>query len=613
MTTEEEEEETKPAAAAAAPVAEKQQEEEEEEDEDEDPQQQQQPTTAVILLGEGLFLQPEAEVLCLSILKRSALSDCLATAAVADESLEALHLIVMANQVANVYDADCVAAIFPKLKPGADWTAHLLLDEHQRDVPADAVAAIRESFVLGGLRIVEAETLGPDGTRTVVGRKQPLLETAVLQEEEDEDGNYYEEEEAEADELAAALESKLRVKDEEEVIKLKEEKEEIDEAIIQRMAEWIRASKHVLVLTGAGVSVAAGIPDFRTPGTGLYDNLQKYNLPYAEAVFAIDYYTEVTPQPFVQLAADLWPSIGTGGPQPTLTHSFVALLHRKRRLLRNYSQNIDGLEHAAGIPPDRLVECHGHFRTASCTACRRPADIERVRASIVHDRQVPTCGRCGSYVKPDIVFFGEQLPPVFHQTLPRDLTQADLCLVLGTSLQVPPVARIPDLVRCKRVLINREPAGTIDSERRPDRDLFCGGDCDATVAKLAAALGWEEELRELHGTTTMTQVQTTKREEARAAMEQACSALQQAKENGWGLLVLTGAGMSVSSKGTYVGVCAEELTSSSSTHAVRLIAFRGSTSSFAESKCFNAGHSYFTLLFSYAFGIYVLCSAGVSQ
>ena len=92
--------------------------------------------------------------------------------------------------------------------------------------------------------------------------------------------------------------------------------------------------KNIVVLTGAGVSCNAGIPDFRTPGTGLYDNLQKYNLPFPEAVFELDFYRS-NPEPFVQLASELWPGLRHS---PTVTHSFIALLERKGLLLRVYTQ-----------------------------------------------------------------------------------------------------------------------------------------------------------------------------------------------------------------------------------------------------------------------------------
>lgn len=132
----------------------------------------------------------------------------------------------------------------------------------------------------------------------------------------------------------------------------------------------------------------------------------------------------------------MWPGLKH---VPTLTHSFIALLADKNKLLRNYTQNIDGLEYLADTPAERLVECHGHYRTSTCISCRTPANAEQVKQSIVDHGKAPLCHRCKSYVKPDIVFFGENLPARFHASLKGDVKKTDLVLVMGTSLQVAPV------------------------------------------------------------------------------------------------------------------------------------------------------------------------------
>jgi NAD-dependent SIR2 family protein deacetylase len=274
--------------------------------------------------------------------------------------------------------------------------------------------------------------------------------------------------------------------------RLQVDEEEIP-ASLKKVAKWIESKKatRILVLSGAGVSCSAGIPDFRSPGTGLYDNLQKYNLPYPEAVFDLRFYRS-NPAPFLNLAKELWPGINHS---PTLTHSFISLLHQKNILLRNYSQNIDGLEYLAELPNEKLVECHGHFRTASCIECQTPStDCEKV---ILTSNDVPKCLVCGGLVKPDIVFFGEGLPNKFHSLLPRDVGQADLLLVMGTSLQVAPVSMIPDMVDCKRVLLNRECVGNFHT----GRDVVFEGDCDDAVYMLAKLLGWEKELLQLNEKT----------------------------------------------------------------------------------------------------------------
>jgi NAD-dependent SIR2 family protein deacetylase len=223
--------------------------------------------------------------------------------------------------------------------------------------------------------------------------------------------------------------------------------------------------------------------------------LKKYNLPYPEAVFDIDFYQR-NPIPFCSLAAEIWPGLKH---KPTLTHSFVGLLASRDLLLRNYSQNIDGLEYLADIPAEKLVECHGHFRTASCVQCRKAADGQAVKETIVQHAKAPVCKHCTGYVKPDIVFFGEGLPHKFHNSLKKDLRVADMVLILGTSLNVAPVSMIPEMVEgnCKRVLLNRELVGDLDLDDS-DRDLFYAGDCDDAIQKLADLLDWREDLQEWH-------------------------------------------------------------------------------------------------------------------
>lgn len=119
-------------------------------------------------------------------------------------------------------------------------------------------------------------------------------------------------------------------------------------------------------MVGAGISTPSGIPDFRSPGSGLYSNLQQYNIPYPEAIFELDFFFH-NPKPFFTLAKELYP----GHYKPNVTHYFLRLLHDKELLLRLYTQNIDGLERASGIPASKLVEAHGTFASATCTVCRR--------------------------------------------------------------------------------------------------------------------------------------------------------------------------------------------------------------------------------------------------
>lgn len=247
--------------------------------------------------------------------------------------------------------------------------------------------------------------------------------------------------------------------------------------------------------TGAGISTSAGIPDFRSPDTGLYANLARLNLPYAEAVFDIGYFRG-NPLPFYTLAQELYP----GNYRPTITHSFINLLHQKGLLLKLFTQNIDCLEREAGVPGDKIVEAHGSFARQSCIDCKTqyPEDLMK---KAIREKSVPKCVRetCDGLVKPEIVFFGEQLPADFfeNRSLPGE---ADLCIVMGTSLSVQPFASLPMICSdgTPRVLINSEQVGEMGS--RAD-DVLLIQDCDTGVRKLAEACGWLEELESLWAQT----------------------------------------------------------------------------------------------------------------
>ena len=274
--------------------------------------------------------------------------------------------------------------------------------------------------------------------------------------------------------------------------------------------------KKVVVLTGAGLSVAAGIPDFRSPGSGLYSNLQRFNLPRPEAVFEIDFFRE-NPSPFFELARDLYP----GQAMPTKAHYFLRLLAERGLCTRIYTQNIDTLERIAGVPDDVLVEAHGSFETATCTSCREGFSKEWVGERLFGEEGgIPRCTTCGGVVKPDITFFGENLPPRFAQLHRKDTADADLLIVMGTSLKVHPVAGLPSLVPalCPRLLINLEPVFVktpVDSDEYDGdtggfrfnlednyRDVFLEGTCDEGVERLALSLGWTDALNELHASET---------------------------------------------------------------------------------------------------------------
>ncbi|KAI0397664.1 NAD-dependent deacetylase sirtuin-2 [Xylariaceae sp. FL0594] len=267
----------------------------------------------------------------------------------------------------------------------------------------------------------------------------------------------------------------------------------LSECSLSAVADLIKSgrAKKIVVMTGAGISTAAGIPDFRSPKTGLYHNLARLNLPHPEAVFEVDFF-RFNPLPFYILAKELYPA----NFQPTVSHAFVSLLAKKGLLRKLFTQNIDTLERKAGVPEELIVEAHGSFATQRCIDCRTPFPDADMR-QCVEEGNVAFCIRpeCGGFVKPDIVFFGEGLPYSFFENMTVPM-EADLVIVIGTSLTVYPFAKLPRLAQygVPRVLFNMDPVG--DFGERGD-DVLCLGSCDAGIRKLADELGWGDELEKL--------------------------------------------------------------------------------------------------------------------
>ncbi|CAF1533353.1 unnamed protein product [Rotaria magnacalcarata] len=270
-------------------------------------------------------------------------------------------------------------------------------------------------------------------------------------------------------------------------------------------AEYMSKCSNVIVMAGAGISTSAGIPDFRSPGTGLYSQLEKYNLPFPEAIFQLDYFRN-NPKPFFLLAKELYPQKYT----PTPTHYFLRLLNDKSKLLRIFTQNIDSLERIAGVPPEKIVEAHGTFFASHCLGCRKEYDLEFVKEIIFKD-EIPHCTECDGIVKPDIVFFGESLPVRFSECVQTDFGKADFLIIIGTSLKVAPFNRLTNFVDkdCPRLLINLEAAGNATSvwdfgsssllfgSSKNRRDVFHQSTCDEGVTELAKLLGWEDDFNKL--------------------------------------------------------------------------------------------------------------------
>ncbi|QLQ79272.1 hypothetical protein HG537_0B06200 [Torulaspora globosa] len=282
---------------------------------------------------------------------------------------------------------------------------------------------------------------------------------------------------------------------------------------IKKVAEHLKnyPEAKVIFMVGAGISTSCGIPDFRSPETGLYHNLAKLNLPFAEAVFDVDYFDK-NPQPFYTLARELYP----GNFKPSKFHYLMKLFEKNNRLQRIYTQNIDTLEHQALIHESYVIEAHGSFSRNHCIKCSKEYPLEKFKSKLKIDEidfedsdrtefDYAKCDDCGGLVKPAIVFFGEGLPSRFFDTWEEDqewfLNEKEknhLVLIAGTSLTVYPFASLPEEVpsEIRRALINKELVGDFKTFPRKE-DIIFHGNVDDAARELAAELGWLADLEAL--------------------------------------------------------------------------------------------------------------------
>eukprot|EP00698_Gefionella_okellyi_P011509 TRINITY_DN3039_c0_g1_i2.p1 TRINITY_DN3039_c0_g1~~TRINITY_DN3039_c0_g1_i2.p1 ORF type:complete len:412 (+),score=83.35 TRINITY_DN3039_c0_g1_i2:861-2096(+) len=150
----------------------------------------------------------------------------------------------------------------------------------------------------------------------------------------------------------------------------------LDFNTLEDAVQLFQNSKNIVILTGAGVSVSCGIPDFRSKG-GLYETIaDEFDLPDPQALFDIHYFHD-DPKPFFRFAKELMP----GNYQPSLCHKFIKHLEDRGQLLRNYTQNIDTLENVAGIK--RIIQCHGSFASATCTECKVQVPSHVIREDVM--------------------------------------------------------------------------------------------------------------------------------------------------------------------------------------------------------------------------------------
>ncbi len=254
----------------------------------------------------------------------------------------------------------------------------------------------------------------------------------------------------------------------------------------EECAELIRRSPSVVALTGAGISTAAGIPDFRGP-KGLYVT-RRYD---PDTVFNIVHFRK-DPRPFYEFTRDFATMLKDI--RPTFTHRFLSVLEEKGILKGVITQNIDALHHHAGSR--NVIELHGSYWSASCTQC---ADysvegksyewwIEAIRNSPYSP--VLTCPHCEGVIKPDVVFFGEAVRD--FEKAATITEQCGLLLVLGSSLEVYPASMLPRMTNAAVVVVN---IGQVRLPPAANR-WFVEADLDTYFLRVARFLGFDADIQQ---------------------------------------------------------------------------------------------------------------------
>jgi NAD-dependent deacetylase len=207
-------------------------------------------------------------------------------------------------------------------------------------------------------------------------------------------------------------------------------------AAVARLAGLLRDASSVVALTGAGISVPSGIPDFRTPGEGLWENVDPMEVAHIDAWRA-------DPQRFWAFYGQRFQTLEDK--RPNRAHSALVELERRGMLDAVVTQNIDMLHRKAGT--GELIEVHGTIEHSSCLACGATYPLAETRARLAADaRGVPRCD-CGAPLKPDVVLFGEFLPEGALERAHALAAQADVLLCVGSSLEVHPIAQLPGVTR----------------------------------------------------------------------------------------------------------------------------------------------------------------------
>lgn len=200
----------------------------------------------------------------------------------------------------------------------------------------------------------------------------------------------------------------------------------------QQAAHILNQKRYVVALTGAGISVESGIPDFRSSG-GLWSRYDPMEYGHIESFRA-------KPSRVWQMLLDMDHLVTKAAPNPA--HYALAELERIGILKHIITQNIDGLHQKAGSR--NVIEFHGHNRTLRCDRCSR----NYVREDVIMAILPPLC-QCGGFLRPNFVFFGESIPADVHEQALAAANACDMMIIVGTSVSVAPASTLPCLAKAR--------------------------------------------------------------------------------------------------------------------------------------------------------------------
>lgn len=213
---------------------------------------------------------------------------------------------------------------------------------------------------------------------------------------------------------------------------------------ITTLAQLLRSSQPAFAFTGAGMSTASGIPDFRSPGSGLWTRVDPARVSTLSVL-------RKDPHRFYEFNLPRWQSYRQANPNSG--HLALAELERRGLLVGVITQNIDGLHRAAGSR--RVWELHGNLRECYCLSCGEKDEFTVLAEKVGMGEIPPRCRRCGGTLRPAVVLFEDRMSEDYFQAV-QVLSGCQLLLVLGSSLTVYPAAALPEKAR-RVVIVNHDP------------------------------------------------------------------------------------------------------------------------------------------------------------